>query len=492
MMALDTTSQKPSTRNYFAAALALFIVMSAWSVSSPLGSGPDADFHISNIWCAWGEKPDVCENLDRTSTKNSARIPHMFLMCDGRPIEHLPRCEFDVAHEEMSTYRTAGNSQMNMYYRIMRVFVVDSPTRSIITMRLFSSFVAAGMFFLLMLQTRARTRHAFLAAWSFVLVPVAINYFAAVNPRGWATLGVMSGWGFLQSLFETDRSDNKRRIGLIASFIASFALVATSRADATLFFVFISALIVIGNLLAQNNFSRKIIMRYGLVLLGAVLLVQFVPVLRNLIKMEQPQGYSLRQYIVFQIVHIPETIGDVWGYTVGQSGSGPGILGIIGLSLFAVAIAFALQRASRLQQCMVAAISLFTCIAVYRGGLAVGGILPPTGVYVIGLVSAIMGIAVLFSTHNQQLMSSRGNRSSVIALLSVAHVLAFYSWMDFHTRRGKNVGFFEKFSLRDAWWWGRETNPNMVFFIGTIFFPVFLVFAWKNVNDSAPTESLAP
>ena len=485
-------SKSSSTRNYFAAALALFVVMSAWSVSSPLGSGPDADFHISSIWCAWGEKPGVCENFDRASAQNGARIPHMFLMCNERTIESFPRCEFGAPHEEMSTYRTAGNSQMNMYYRIMRVFVVDSPTRSIITMRLFSSFVAAGMFFLLMLQTRARTRHAFLAAWSFVLVPVAINYFAAVNPRGWATLGVMSGWGFLQSLFETDRSDNKRRIGLIASFIASFALVATSRADAALFFVFISALIVIGNLLAQNNFSRKIIMRYGLVLLGAVLLVQFVPVLRNLIKMEQPQGYSLRQYIVFQIVHIPETIGDVWGYTVGQSGSGPGILGIIGLSLFAVAIAFALQRASRLQQCMVAAISLFTCIAVYRGGLAVGGILPPTGVYVIGLVSAIMGIAVLFSTHNQQLMSSRGNRSSVIALLSVAHVLGFYSWMEFYTRRGKNVGYFDKFSLRDAWWWGRETNPNLVFFIGAVFFPVFLVFAWKNVGNSESTESLAP
>jgi hypothetical protein len=359
-------------------------------------------------------------------------------------------------------------------------------------MRLFSSFIAAIMFFLLMVQTRGKTRHAVLAAWSFVLVPVAINYFTAVNPRSWATLGVMSGWGFLQSLFETTTSENKRRIGLTFSYLASFGLVAASRADATLFFMFVSALIVLGNLLTKKKLSPRIIVRYGIVFLGATLLVRFVPRLREFTTIQQPQGYALRQYVVFQIVHIPETIGDVWGYTVGQSGSGPGILGIIGLSLFVIAIAFALQGASRIQLSMFAAILLFTFIAVYRGGIAIGGIAPPTGVYVTGLVSAIMGIAVLFSTHNQQLMSSRGNRLLVIALLSCAHLLAFYSWMEFYTRRGKNIGYFEKFSLLDAWWWGRETNPNMVFFIGAVFFPIFLAFAWKNATDPVTTESLAP
>ena len=492
MMKLGGISQKSSTRHYFAATLALFIVMSAWSVSSPLGSGPDADYHISNIWCAWGEKPGVCEDLDRTSVNRDARIPHMFLMCNERTIESFPHCKFDTPHEQMSTYRIATSNKMNLYYRIMRVFVSDSPTLSIIAMRLFSSFIAAIMFFLLMVQTRTKTRHAALAAWSFVLVPVAINYFTAVNPRSWATLGVMSGWGFLQSLFETTTSENRRRIGLAASYLASFALVAASRADATLFFMFVSALIVLGNLLAKKRLSSRIFARYGIVFLGATLLVRLIPRLREFTTIDQPQGYAIRQYVAFQIVHIPETIGDVWGYTVGQSGSGPGILGIIGLSLFAVAIAFALQRASRLQQCMVAAISLFTFIAVYRGGLTIGGIAPPTGVYVTGLVSTIMGIAVLFSTHNQQLMSARGNRLSVIALLSAAHVLALYSWMEFYTRRGQSIGYFEKFSLRDAWWWGQETNPNTVFFVGAVFFPVFLVFAWKNVGNSESTELVEP
>ena len=491
-MECNSLSRKSSTRNFVVSALALFIVMSAWSVSSPLGSGPDAQFHISSIWCAWGEKPGICENFDRMSAQNGASIPHMFLICDSRTIESFPRCDFNAPHENMSTYVTANSNQMNLYYRIMRVFVVESPTFSIIAMRLFSSFIAGLMFFLLMVQTRGKTRHAVLAAWSFVLVPVAINYFTAVNSRGWATLGVMSGWGFLQSLFETDRFENKRRIGLTASFVASFALVASSRADATLFFMFISALIGIRNLLTQKKLSRKMFVRYGTALLLVGLLARFIPRFREFTSVQQLQGFSLRQYFAFQTVHIPETIGDVWGYHVGQSGSGPGILGIIGLSLFVVAIAFALQRSNRLQQCMVATISLFTCIAVYRGGLAMGSIVPPTGVYVIGLVSAIMGIAVLTSTHNLQLMSTRGNRLTVIALLSFAHILALYSWMEFYTRRGNNIGFFAKFSLRDAWWWGQETNPNLVFTIGTVFFPVFLVFAWMSVEDPASTESLSP
>jgi hypothetical protein len=348
------------------------------------------------------------------------------------------------------------------------------------------------MLLLLLVQTRGRIRHAVLAAWTFVLIPVTINYFTAINPRGWAILGVMSGWAFLQSLIETPHTDKKRRIGLGASYLASFLLVAACRWDATVYFIAISTLLLAGNWILNERITAKTAAMYGL---GAVLffiLLRLIPRIRSLTEIRQATGFPAQQFIVFQIVHIPESIGDVWGYSVGQQGNGPGIIGMIGLSLFVLAIGFSLQNSNRIQKFMVGSAALFTCLVVYRGSILFDSLVPATGTYIIGLVSVVLGIAISFSSHDSQFMSNQRTRTTAIALLSLIHLLAFYAWIEFYTRRGENIGFFAKFSLHDAWWWGPETNPNIVFFVGAIFFPIFLYCAWKTTDDATPTELSAP
>lgn len=480
-----------STRKPLIAALAFFVVLSAWSVSSPLGSAADGDQHISSIWCAWGEKQGVCEELDRAAAWPTARVPFMFYMDNGRPAEYLKDNEENV-REKMPMLRTAPSSQMNLYYRIMRAFVVSSPTLSIIMMRLFSSLVAATMLLLLLIQTRGKVRHAVLAAWTFVLVPVTINYFTAINPRGWAILGVISGWAFLQSFIETSKTNKNRRIGLGASYLASFALVATCRWDATIYFMVVTLLLLTGNSILNKRITAMNVAKYGVGSVLFLMLLRSIPRISNYLELGHAASFPAQQFIVFQIVHIPESIGDVWGYTVGQQGNGPGIIGLIGVSLFVLAIGFSLQKSNRIQQLTVGSATLFTCLVVYRGSTLFDSLVPATGTYVIGLVSVVVGTSITFSTHGSQFMSNQRNRSTAIALLSVTHMLAFFAWMEFYTRRGENIGFFAKLSLRDAWWWGRETNPNMVFLVGAIFFPLFLVFAWKTTDDMTPTELLAP
>ena len=479
------------TRKPLIAALAFFVVLSAWSVSSPIGSAGDGDQHISSIWCAWGEKQGVCEELDRTAAWPTARVPFMFYMDNGRPSEYLKGNERNV-HENMPILRTASNGQMNLYYRIMRAFVVSSPTLSIILMRLFSSLVATTMLLLLLVQTRGKIRHAVLAAWTFVLIPVTINYFTAINPRGWAILSVMSGWAFLQSFIETTNTDKNRRIGLGASYLASFALVATCRWDATIYFMVVTLLLLTGNSILNKRITAMNVAKYGVSAILFLKLLLSIPRISNYLEFGTTAGFPAQQFILFQIVHIPESIGDAWGYTVGQQGNGPGIIGLIGVSLFVLEVGFSLQKSSRIQQLMMGSATLFTCLAVYRGSTLFNSIVPATGVYVIGLVSVVIGIAIAYSPHDSQFMSNRRNRRTAIALLSFSHLIAFFAWMEFYTHRGENTGYFAKLSLSDAWWWGPETNPNIVFLVGAIFFPVFLIFAWKTTDDMAPMELLAP
>jgi hypothetical protein len=83
-------------------------------------------------------------------------------------------------------------------------------------------------------------------------------------------------------------------------------------------------------------------------------------------------------------------------------------------------------------------------------------------------------------------MSTLGNRRIVILLLSFAHAISFYSWMEFFTKRGKGVGFYDNLSLNGTWWWDSWISPNFVFVSGAIIFPVFLTYAWKTIPLELP------
>ncbi len=85
------------------ASFLFFLTLVAWSVSSPIGSGVDADFHLGSIWCARGEVKGLCESIDMTAQPQpTAKVPFMFQMCNDRNIYFWPNCE--VAKENPSSH----------------------------------------------------------------------------------------------------------------------------------------------------------------------------------------------------------------------------------------------------------------------------------------------------------------------------------------------------------------------------------------------------
>ena len=34
-----------------------------WAIISPIGSGIDDDFHLPSVWCAFGDKSQICETI---------------------------------------------------------------------------------------------------------------------------------------------------------------------------------------------------------------------------------------------------------------------------------------------------------------------------------------------------------------------------------------------------------------------------------------------
>ena len=214
---MDSDKKVSTTRNTAIAILAFFVLLTCWSFGSSIGSGGDIDAHISSIWCAWGEKPGMCEG----DTGSIATVPYMFQMCDGRPIDSFPGCDVVKSSAEMQELRIMGPSHRSIYYKFMRLFASTNPNQSILIMRMVNSLIASVLLFGLLRFTNGRTRIAAISALTFTLIPVAIVRIPSINPHSWATLGVMTSWAFLHGFLVAPKTDVRKNFFLISAFGAT-------------------------------------------------------------------------------------------------------------------------------------------------------------------------------------------------------------------------------------------------------------------------------
>lgn len=489
---MDADLRARKTRYLVIAVLGFFITLSCWSFSSSIGSGGDIDAHISSIWCAWGEKPGICEN-DNDST---AQVPYMFQMCDGRPFDSWPNCELSQTSETMQELRIIPKVQRSPYYSIMRVFATTNPEQSILKMRMVNTLIASLILLGLLKLTSGRTRVAAISAMTFTLVPVAIIRIPSINPQGWATLGVMTSWAFLHGFLNTPKTDTRKKL-LLAFFIFSVLLPATTRIDSTTYVIFTSAIVLLNHYRTARRFSRKEkTIGLGLIAVG-ISIIRLSEHIRGYLLLSKPIGSQFDQYLIFQIVHIPESLVEVFGYAVGQQGNGPGLVGIVGLSLFVVSLTFALQQSQKQDFVITGVIIAFLAVVMYKGSLITNSLVPLTGAYALGLMSFLLGMSILGSRSDKQFMNGQANRITVITFLTFTHALTFFSWMELYTHGESSIGFFSKqilgsynrLSLSGGWWWNTVISPNVVFLLGITSFPVFLLYAWKIVElDHQSTE----
>jgi hypothetical protein len=459
-------------------------------VSSPIGSGVDADFHLGSIWCARGENRGLCESIDMAAQPEpTAVVPFMFQMCDGRNIYFWPKCEVSPENPATQLIRIAPKINQSVYYWTTHWFASKNVNRSVVLIRLFNSVIASLMFFALLSLSSNRLRKAVVISWTLTLIPNGIQLLSGINPRSWAVLGIMSSWAFLQA-FLTEESANRRKRSLqLGCFIGSVALTASARFDGLLYVCFVSALILVIHFVDFEKISIKRLGQLTGFSFLAFFAVQLIPKLKGILSFGVPDTYASPHYFVFQIVHLPEFVADWWGFSVGQQGNVPGIIGLVGVSLFAIYMFALLQRADRRQMIAVSVLSAFILLALFRATTAVLAIVPLSGVYTFGLVAPLIGITATYSHADINRLTSNGIAKFTVVLVGLIHALSFFHWMEFFTRRGVNTQFYDKFSLTGTWWWSSTLSPNIVFGFGVIAFFAFLSITWRSFMASSPVES---
>jgi hypothetical protein len=449
------------------AAVLLFTTLSCWSFSAPLNNGFDPTFHLASIWCGWGESPGKCENYGARDYGYGGNIPDQLR---------------GLTTSEMSNQQIVDPHTRSLFYPIMRVFAGDNATQSVLLMRLIQSFIASMIFGSLIHFSSRKMKTAVLSAWAFTMIPIIISTLPQTTPRSWAYLSGMSSWAYLMLALDRHKQKQNSKILWILYGFSLFLAVA-SRWDATLFVAFTTAVVLSIHFIKNNLMKFRTLVWFlvsGMVSMGLLRII--FPRLATYTSFDFGSTFTSGKTI-FQLIHIPENIADGLGLGVRLADLGPNLIGIIGVVLFVFMLSRSLDSANKFQIFSVVSIAIFMFMAMFQITLSWTEQIGPSGVYVVQLLTVILGLSVALANDAQMYLYRKSNQAIFISLLGISHALALFARMEWAVRPSSELNdTYFNLSLNGGWWWNSPIGPNAVFLIGVIAFPAWLIVSWNSVS----------
>jgi hypothetical protein len=428
---------------------------------------------MANIWCANGEKAEICENYSTINGKTMADVPAALASNPQSP---------DFFRAELT-----DPSRKSPFYSIMNLFVSKNTSQSVLLIRIFNSLISSLIFFALLFFGTKKSRVAVVSAWTFTITPVIIATLWQPNPRSWGYLSVMSSWAFLYVALNNQSFSKIKKTCLWIALFLSLMLAFLSRVDASLFCVFTCGVVLLVHLLKVGFLKPKTVGITAAISLTGFLVLRLIS--------SSIQWYTQFSFnavfgsgqTLFVLIHLPENIADSLGLGLRYPDLGPNSIGIIGVVLFGVAISSWLREGNAFQIAATTAVFTFMLLAMFQIAFYWPEANEASGVYIAALLTVCLGVASTFSKSENFFPNSNQQRILVILLVTVSHALTLYSKFDWSLRANVTKDTYTQLSLNDGWWWDSPIGPNVVFLIGALAFPAWLVFSWATVLEE-PAE----
>lgn len=220
----------------FVACISFFVLGACWALNSPVGSSPDDDFHLTTIWCQFGDREGACIEVE--PTPRVVDVPASVALasvCYRFKPDVSGACADEVTGTARGVSRVNDGEYPGIFYSSMALFVGPDVTRSVIAMRLLNVLLASVLILAsLTLPSRFASR-AFALSFSVVLIPLGIFLVGSTNPSGWTFLGAATFWGFLTSWLQlVHRIQPLKSIVILFFLIVSVVLLIGARSDGAL------------------------------------------------------------------------------------------------------------------------------------------------------------------------------------------------------------------------------------------------------------------
>lgn len=460
------------------AGVLLFLTLGAWSLSSPVGSSPDDDFHLASIWCGQGERDGLCE---AGSSPERLKVPEKVIsgVCFAARPDTTASCQGDEYLDEgfmlAETSRVnAGNQYPPGFYFATSLLTNDNMAISTIAIRLANSalFSALAVFTWCLLPHRLRFSLA--ASAALTLVPVGLFFIASTNPSSWA---LTSGALVLPAMlgFFTERGWRRGVLGGIAAFAGLLAF--GSRGDAAAY--------TIVALLAATVLSFAPTRRFWLsAILPAALIVTAVAatlsagqiglaVSGEMGRETEANPTSKLALAALNLVSLPRLWAGVFGHGwgLGWLDTGlPDIVPAVGVMLTAGVLFVAFRRMDWRRALALFGIGLANLVVptyiLVQSGTMVGSEVQPR--YILPLVTMFIA-AALAPSGNQTPGAFPGISLSRLQLSLIAFGLAGTNAISLFVNLKRNVstGSYNLDGATD-WWWVTGPSPFGVLAIGAV------------------------
>ena len=453
-------SARISSSAWWALPIAFFIMCSGWALTSPVGSAPDDDFHLSSIWCAQGIRAGVCEE---SPANPSARMVPASVVgasdCYRFKADVSAGCTTSIVDDAALVETIRVNVTAGLYppgfHAVMSVFVGPDVERSVLVMRLFNAALAALVLAALLRLTPPGVASAATVAITATFIPLGLFVTASTNPSAWSIIGIGGYWAFALAYLRHRNWRDRRGLLLAAATLLTAAMAIGSRVDA-------SAYVVLATVIAITvaGWKRSALTPGRLVLLGVVALAAVVTYLTvSPVDVIAPSGAAMGTtdagagLLLTNLVYLPTLFqGIVGGWNLGWNDTlMPPYIPVIGTVVIGALLYRGLQEPTgrKLVATAMAAGALVVVPIVFLQSqrLGVGEVVQPR--YLLPLLTLLIGVVSLGPRLGRPLRLPVTPAILIAVGLTLSAVLAF--WANAHRYfAGSGFGLFDP-KVEPAW-----------------------------------------
>jgi hypothetical protein len=453
--------------------------LTAWALSSPAGSSPDDDFHLASIWCAAGERSDLCEPAPDASDRRVARDLIRDSVCFAYDAEKSAGCQGadfggDPDDTVIADHGNFDGLYPPVYYALMNPFATPDIATSVLLIRMANSLLAVALVSVLYALLPARRRTTLVWALVVTAVPLGMFLIPSTNPSGWAVLSAGTLWLALLGYFE---STGRRRLGLGAVAVVATVIGAGARADSAVYCGI--AVVVVAVLVVRRDRSLLLpaLLPVGLLAIAVALFLSSQQSLAASTGLSQEtSGGGSVGLLGMNLLNVPE----LWAGAFGKWGLGwldtalPAVVWVCGTVVFGGVVLRGFGGSDRRRMVALSGVMLallvIPAVVLTRSQAVVGAYVQPR--YILPLIVLVAGVALLTSGAAKA-AGTATQRGVVVGLLSVTNAVALHA----NIRRyvtGVDVGGLNLDSAIE-WWWSTPASPMTVWVVGSLAFAAALV-----------------
>ena len=401
-------------------------------------------------------------------------------------------------HPDLLSMSVNQGQYPRLYYRVMGIFASENVVRSVITMRLANSLLAAVLLGLALLTAEPRRRIGLLKSWLLLIFPLAAFVIASINNSSWSVLGVGTFWVFLAEVMSGGRAWRRALAALGMSVAVIIAL--GSRPESAYFLAASTVAILIVRIKRDILIQRvrsSVALKVFLPLLVLFIAIYFGHRIRqsvNAYKQINPEIFNTT-LLLNNLVDVPMYIAGAFGswgrpdWPFGLGWFDIAVPQVVPLTLILVGAHFFYSNLSAISQKtkVVSAgltVGLFLIVLAYcqRVGYRTDFFLQPR--YLLPILFPIAGIALSVDfgqrVHRYRVMTVALAISSVGVISLYAVIARFVSNADISVSPIASLSVDQR-----QWWWETSLSPMSLLILGSVLTVLFVSMSMSQIVSTS-------